>query len=38
MEQEKSAELVLPGREGGGRERVGEGAGERNDSNIVCTC
>jgi hypothetical protein len=36
MELEKSSEQVLPGREG--RERVGAGAGGRNDPNNVCTC
>jgi hypothetical protein len=37
MELEKSTEQVLPGREGR-RERVGAGAGERNDPNNACTC
>jgi hypothetical protein len=37
MELEKSAEQVLSGRERRG-ERVGAGAGKRNDSNNVCTC
>jgi hypothetical protein len=38
MELENSAEQVLPGKEEGGGERVGAGAGERNDPNNVCTC
>jgi hypothetical protein len=33
MELEKSAEQVLPGREGGGVEGKG-----KNDPNNVCTC
>jgi hypothetical protein len=37
-ELEKSIEQVLPEREGGRRERVGAGAGGRNDPNYVCTC
>jgi hypothetical protein len=34
----KSAEHVLPRREGGGGKSVGVGAGGRNDPNNVCTC
>jgi hypothetical protein len=37
MELEKSAEQVLPGSEGGREEKVGVGAGGRNDPNNVCT-
>jgi hypothetical protein len=32
------AEHDLPGTERGREERLGEGAGERNDPNNVCTC
>jgi hypothetical protein len=32
------AEQDLPGSEGGEGERVGYGAGRRNDPNNVCTC
>jgi hypothetical protein len=37
-ELEKRTEQVLPGREWGGKERVGMWAGGRNEPNNVCTC
>jgi hypothetical protein len=37
MELENSAEQILPGREGGERERMQVGAGGRNDPNKVYT-
>jgi hypothetical protein len=37
MEVEKSMEQVLPGREVGGKERVGTRRGGRNGPNNVCT-
>jgi hypothetical protein len=38
MELEKSAEQVLPGREGAVGKSVRMGAGRKNDPNNVCTC
>jgi hypothetical protein len=38
VELEKSAEQVLPEREGGEGERVEVGERGRNDPNNVCTC
>jgi hypothetical protein len=38
MQLEKRAQQVLPGREGGRREREGEERGGRNDPNNVCSC